>query len=157
MCAATAATFADANVGTSKLVTAAGIALSAGTGGDASGNYTLNGVTTATTHANITALIVTAAVTASNKPYDGTTNATITACTLSGVLPADATKVMCAATAATFADANVGTSKLVTYAALSRSAGTGGDASGNYTLNGVTTATTHANITALIVTAAVTA
>jgi Uri superfamily endonuclease len=95
---------------------------------------------------------VTASVTASNKTYDSNTTATITGCTLSGVLAADTANVTCSAAGPnTFADKNVGTSKTVTATNISLS----GSASGKYQLSS-TSATTTANITAraLTVTAA---
>src|SRR6185436_4878277 len=88
-CAAAGGTFATAAAGNGKTVTATGIALS----GSALGHYTLNGVTTATALANITPLTVTAAVTADNKPYDGTTSPTSTGCRLTGVLAGDTANV----------------------------------------------------------------
>src|SRR5206468_8241555 len=65
------ASFADPYVGAAKPVSVSGIAIS---GADAA-NYTAN--TAASTTAHITAATVTALVTANNKVYDGTTNATI--------------------------------------------------------------------------------
>ena len=64
----------------SKTVTATALTLS----GAQAGNYSLN-TTTATTTANITAAQVTPAITVSNKTYDGTIAATLTACSLAGV------------------------------------------------------------------------
>src|SRR5205085_24322 len=95
----------------------------------------------ATTTANITAKTLTATVTAANKVFDGTTTATVTGCTLSGVIGGDV--VTCAWGPATFDTPNAGTGKLVTVTGLTR----GGAASGNYTLAS-TTATTTATITA---------
>ena len=92
---------------------------------------------------------MTPTVTAANKPYDGTTSATLTSCTLSGVLGGDV--VTCTGTAA-FATASVGAGKTVTVSGLTLS----GAAAGNYTL-ATTTATTTAAITALTVTPTVAA
>jgi hypothetical protein len=85
---------------------------------------------------------VTPSVTAGNKTYDGTTTATITGCTLTGVIGSD--QVSCAASSATFAGANVGTGITVTATGITLS----GSAAGNYTLTS-TTATTSANINML--------
>ena len=82
-CTGTAA-FATAGVGAGKTVTVSGLTL----GGAAAGNYTLAS-TTATTTATITAVALTPAVTAANKVYDGTLGATLTSCTLTGVLGGD--------------------------------------------------------------------
>jgi hypothetical protein len=140
-----AATFESANAGANQTVIASGLTL---TGGAAAGNYVL-GTTTAATTASITALPVTPAVTAADKPYDGTAAAILTSCTVDGVVSGDV--VACAGTA-TFADANVGTGKTVTANGLSLT----GAAAGNYVLT-TTTATTTAAVTALAVTPLVTA
>jgi hypothetical protein len=136
-------TFADKNVGTGKTVTAS-LSL---TGGDA-GNYTLNGVTTATATANITAKALVGTFTANDKVYDGNTSATTASSSLPGVISPDAVTLTVAPP--TFDTKNVGTGKTVT-AALSLS---GADA-GNYSVNG--TATTTAAITALAITGSITA
>ena len=97
---------------------------------------------------------VTANVTASNKTYDRTNAATVTSCTLTGVLTGDVGNVGCSAAGpSTFSDANVGNAKTVTATGITLS----GAAAGNYTLNGVTTATTTANITTAALTATLTA
>src|SRR6202030_3998624 len=73
------ATFASANASpAAQTVTATGITLT----GTTAGNYTLGTNTTATTTAKINAKPVTASIAASDKPYDGTNAATITACTI---------------------------------------------------------------------------
>ena len=83
--------------------------------------------TTATTTAAITALTVTPSIVVANKVYDGTAGATVTSCTLSGVLGGDV--VSCTGTAA-FDSAAVGTGKTVTVSGLALS----GAAAGNYAL-----------------------
>ena len=83
---------------------------------------------------------LTASVTAANKTYNGNTNATITSCALTGVVSGDT--VTCSATAATFADANVGVGKTVTATGITLA---GVDA-GKYTLSN-SSATTTADIT----------
>src|SRR5262249_6899008 len=72
------ASFADRYVGTAKPVTVNGISIS---GTDAA-NYSAN--STASTTANITTATVTSQVTANNKVYDATTNATIATRSLTG-------------------------------------------------------------------------
>jgi YDG domain-containing protein/Big-like domain-containing protein len=131
----TSAAFTDKNVGTGKTVNVSGISIS----GTDSGNYTLNGVTTVTTTANITQRTLNVSATGMNKVYDGTTSATVTLSDdrVSGDMLTDSY------TSATFTDRNVGTGKTVNVSGISI---TGPD-SGNYTLNGVTTETTTANIT----------
>ena len=77
------ATFNDKAVANGKTVTLAGATL---TGSDA-GNYVLDSV--ATTTANITALHISGSFTAANKPYDGTTTASVLTRSVSGVLSGD--------------------------------------------------------------------
>jgi type II secretory pathway pseudopilin PulG len=86
----------------------------------------------------VTPETLSAAVTASNKTYDGTPTATVSSCTLS---PAPA-GISCAATAASFAQSNVGNSLVVTATGLTLS----GALAVDYTLSN-TTANTTANIT----------
>jgi filamentous hemagglutinin family protein len=94
-------------------------------------------------------LTLTGSITAANKTYDGTTAATITDRTLSGVLGSDVVNYV--GGTANFSDKNVGVNKLVTATGLGLS---GADA-GNYTVN--TTATTTADISALTILGSVTA
>ncbi|MBS1528171.1 MAG: filamentous hemagglutinin, partial [Bacteroidetes bacterium] len=128
------ATFASANAGTGIAVTVTGYTIS----GANAGNYTLTQPTGLT--ANITAktLTVSGAV-ASNKTYDGTTNASVTGGTLTGVISPD---VVTVSATGTFATANVGTGIIV---ALSLS----GANAGNYTLAqpGITANITQAALT----------
>src|SRR6266545_3576027 len=95
---------------------------------------------------------VTASATASNKTYDGSATATITSCTLSGVLAGDSANVSCSAASASFSDTNAGDGKAVTASGIALS----GNTSGNYALSS-TTATTTANINRKSVTASITA
>lgn len=112
--------FVDKNVGVGKLISVSGFSLS----GTKSGNYTL---TQPSLTANITAknLTVTGAV-AQNKPYDGSTAATITGATLVGVISPDAVTV---SGGGTFAQSNVG-SGISVIANLSL----GGTDAGNYSI-----------------------
>ena len=64
-------------MGTGKTVTVTGLALT----GPAAANYSLSS-STLTTTGMIASLVVTPAVTASSKTYDGTTTATLTSCTV---------------------------------------------------------------------------
>ncbi|MDQ0639576.1 gliding motility-associated-like protein [Pedobacter sp. W3I1] len=128
------ASFANANVGTAKTVSAAGLSLT----GSKSANYNLTGV--ATTTANITTKNITGTFTADNKAYDGNTTATILTRTLTGVITADVADVTLTGGTANFADANIGTGKTVTSAGMTLA----GSKSANYNLTGV--ATTTANI-----------
>ncbi len=132
---ANTATFADKNVGSGKTVSISGVQL---TGTDAS-NYALTN-TSATATAAITAKNITATFNASNKVYDGLTNATV-AGTSSGIEGSDA--VTFTHTAATFNDKHVGVNKTVSISGITM----GGAGAGNYTLAN-TTATSYANVTA---------
>jgi outer membrane protein OmpA-like peptidoglycan-associated protein len=124
------ATFSSKTVGNTKTVTATGIAL---TGTDAA-NYTQNSI--ATTTANITARGLTVSVSASNKTYDGNTDASVTY-TDDRV----AGDLLTVSGTSTFSSKTVANGKTVTATGISLS---GTDAA-NYTHN--TTATTTANIT----------
>jgi hypothetical protein len=91
---------------------------------------------------SVSQVTLTASVTAANKVYDGGATATLTGCTLAGVILADTGKVTCSAAAAAFAPYNVGSGITVTATGITL----GGSAAGNYTLLS-TQATTTANIT----------
>ncbi|HSZ54922.1 MAG TPA: YDG domain-containing protein [Tepidisphaeraceae bacterium] len=135
----TSAAFSDQNVGNGKTVTVSGIALS----GAGAGNYT-PASTTASTTANITAKNLTVSgVTASNKPYDGTTAATLNfgSAALVGVVTGDTVTLNTASATGTFASKVVANNVTVTVAGLALS----GAQATNYTL---TQPTTTANITA---------
>jgi gliding motility-associated-like protein len=137
----TGATFNNKNIGTSKAVTVSGITL---TGTDA-GNYTLTSAT-ATGTASITVRSLTISATASDKVYDGNTNAIINL--IDNRLSGD--NFIVNKTLATFNDKNVGSGKIVNISGINL---TGADAS-NYNLTNTTTSGT-ATITArnLIITA----
>jgi hypothetical protein len=129
--------FADKAVGTSKVVTVAGLTL----GGTAAGNYLL---TQPTTTAAITAKGLTVAnITASDKVYDGTTAATlnVSSASLVGAVSGDNVTLNTSGATGTFSDKEIGTGKTVTITGLTIS---GSDAA-NYTL---TQPTTTASITA---------
>ena len=119
-------TFATKNVGTGITVTVSGLALA---GADAA-NYAISEPTTT---ANITpAAINVTGVTAANKPYDGTTAATLntTGATLEGVAQGDTVTLVTTGASGVFATKGVGTGITVIVSGLSIS---GADAS-NYTL-----------------------
>jgi len=118
--------FADKTAGAGKTVTATGVGL---TGADAA-NYDLTAVATAV--ADILRKTLTGALTASNKTYDGSTQAT-GSISLTGVIAGD--EVSAGGTYA-FADRNAGVGKTVTAAGVAL---TGADAA-NYDLASVSTA-----------------
>ncbi len=129
------AAFVSPNAASPQTINVTGIAIS---GGTHAGNYQL-GNTTISGSANILVKSVTGSFTAANKIFDGTTAATITGRTLSGVV--GGTDVTLSGGTATFSDANVGQNKTVT--------GTGFTLAGaqkdNYAL-AATTLTTTASI-----------
>jgi trimeric autotransporter adhesin len=130
----TTAGFSDKNVGTNKTVTVFGLIIS----GADSDSYTLTN-STVTTTANIAAKVLHVAATGVNKPYDATTNATVT---LSDNHVAG-DSITDTYTSAYFSDPTVGLGKTIGVTGIAVS---GSDAP-NYSLAN-TTATAQANITA---------
>ncbi|SMB81731.1 filamentous haemagglutinin outer membrane protein, partial [Hymenobacter roseosalivarius DSM 11622] len=126
------ATFATAAVANGKAVNVTGLGVS-------SSNYTLTQPTGLT--ANITAKQLTPMITASNKVYDGTTAATLSSQSLTGMVTGE-TAVTLVVGAKSFDNANVGT-RTVTASNLSL----GGTQASNYSLAINTTVSTSANIT----------
>ena len=146
--AATSANFADKNVGTNKVVTIIGATL---TGADA-GNYSYTAFPSSfTTTASITARALVGTVTVANKVFDGNAYGTITARTLTGVVPGDVVSYLSNTgyEKASFVDKHVGTAKTATALSLYLS---GADAA-NYTVNSVATTTSTISPFALTVTA----
>jgi hypothetical protein len=129
------ATFASKNVGTHQ-VTVPGISIASGADQN---NYALSN-TQATDDASITPAPLEPHITASNKVYDATTSATITAVTVTGAIMSDIVTI--SGGTATFADKNVGSQKTVTGTGFSL----GGAGAGNYELV-PNEATTKADIT----------
>jgi len=131
-------TFVNKNVGTGKSVSTSGFTL----GGTDASNYTL---TQPTLTANITAASLTVSgVTANNKVYDRTTEATLNTggASLSGVFGEDVVSLISTGATGTFANKNVGSAKVVSTTGFA----IGGSDSGNYT---VTQPTTIADITGI--------
>ncbi len=125
--------FADKNVGTGKTVT-----LASTYGGADAGNYTITGQATATADITTASLAV-SGITAGNKVYDATTDATVdtSGAAFAGLLGSDSVTV---SATGSFADKHVGTGKSVTLASTY-----GGADVGNYTITDQ--ATTTADIT----------
>ncbi|OJI04080.1 YDG domain-containing protein, partial [Polynucleobacter sp. MWH-Adler-W8] len=136
------ATFASINAANGIAVTS-----TASIAGGAASNYTL--VQPAAITANITpkALTVTGTV-VSNKTYDGTNAATVTAGALSGVISADTANVILTR-AASFSSSNAGSAIPVTM-----SNSISGSAAGNYTLTQPSGITANISTKALTITAA---
>jgi hypothetical protein len=118
-------TYNTSNVGTNLTLTVSpGYTINDGNGGK---NY--SPVTTATVNTGvIKPAPVTASIAAANKYYDGTPTATITNCSLAGVLAADTGNVTCSASGATFSSPNAGTWTVTATVSLA------GTAAGNYAL-----------------------
>ncbi len=128
--------FDDKNVANEKPVTIGTITF-AGSDFD---NYTIENLPGSDALADIYPQPITGSITAANKTYDGTRNATILARTLTGVFGTD--DVHYVGGTATFDTADIGNDKTVTAIELSLS----GDDAGNYTVNPI--AETTANILA---------
>ena len=128
----TTGTFSSKNVGSRTVTTDMKV-----TGADAT-NYLVQQPVGLS--ATITVKSITPNVTASNRQYDGTTNATTTINGSGGVIAGDT--VTFTRTSSQFDDKNVGTGRTVTVMGI----GKGGADAGNYVLAS-TSATTTANIT----------
>jgi hypothetical protein len=133
-------TLVTKNVGAQALSSAGSLTL--GNGSGLASNYTLTG---ATGSVNISKLAISVAATASNKVYDGNTNAAVATLGSSGVFAGDS--VTFADTSATFANKNAADGKTVTVSGITDA----GTDAGNYTLTN-TSATALANITPLGIT-----
>jgi hypothetical protein len=138
---ASTGTFSDKNAGTAKTVS-----LSNTLSGTDLGNYSIT--QQASTTADITKKDVTLeSLTASNKTYDGNTNATITAGTISGTVTGETLAV---SGTGTFDTKNAGTNKTVTVSnvtSLTKANGDNGGDWNNYNLTTTGSKTTTANIT----------
>ncbi len=124
----------DGNVGTGKTVQVSGLTLT----GTNAGNYT---ITQPTTTADITQAGLTVTFIAADKPYDGTTTADISSCTVAPKFSGDVVGCGFGSATADFDDANAGTNKAVTGTGFTL---TGAD-QGNYEIDTVNTA--HADVT----------
>lgn len=125
------ASFDTKHVGITKPVDASVASFSLG-GADA-GNYEIATVTTS--YADIEAIPLTITFTAANKPYDGTSAATITSVTPAGIIAPD---VVTLTGVANFSDPAVGNGKTVTAVFT-----IGGANGGNYYVGSVGTATAN--------------
>ena len=126
--------FANANVGTGKTINIT----SSHSGADVN-NYTVTDQSTTT--ANITAKVLTATASASNKTYDGATTA-LTSLTLSGLIGSE---TLGQTVASTFDNKNVGTGKTVTVNSITLADGSNGGLAANYSISAGQTTT--ANVT----------
>jgi hypothetical protein len=140
------ASFADKNVGTSKLVTVSGLSIS---GPDAANYKLVSDAARAT--ADILARAITVTAVADSKVYDGNTTATLytAGVTLVDVVPGDVVTVNTAGATGAFTNPDVGRGKTVWVSGLTLS----GTDAGDYTLAQPTTTadiTQASSITALV-------
>ncbi len=120
-----AGNFVDKNAGTGKLVRATGYTIA----GTDAGNYILSAQPTGLSADITLATLTITGITAGNKIYDGTTSATLTGGTLSGIINSD--DVTLTDGKGEFADKNAGTGKTVTAAGFAIA----GTDAGNYILS----------------------
>ncbi len=139
-----AETYDTPNAGTGKTMSVSAYTVNDGNSG---GNYAVTTVTDTT--GVINPLGITATLTASDKTYDATPAATITTCTLNGVLASDVGKVGCTGSSATFASVNVGMWKVTATVTLSGTAPT----PGNYSVTSPATTTASISKAPLTITA----
>jgi len=148
--AATAA-FNTKDVATANTVTVSGVTLSDGTYGGLASNYSLANGQTAS--AGITQKVLTATASATNKVYDGTTTASATLGSLTGLI---GTETVGTTAAASFNTKDVTTANVVTVGGVTLSDGTNGGLASNYTLSSGQTATASIATKALTATASAT-
>ncbi|WP_312440426.1 YDG domain-containing protein [Janthinobacterium sp.] len=128
----TKAAFSDKNAGTGKAVTISFLTL----GGTDAANYTL-ATTTATGTGTITPKALTiAGMSAINKVYDGSTKATLSGGSISGLVGSETLGVT--GLSASFDDKNAGTGKTVTATGATLVNGSGGGLAANYTISNPT-------------------
>ncbi|MBL8482883.1 MAG: autotransporter-associated beta strand repeat-containing protein, partial [Rhodocyclaceae bacterium] len=144
------ASFADANAGTAKTVTATGYSLADGTNGGLASNYELTS-TSATTSADIARKLLTiTGLAAAGKTYDGTAAVTIT--DWGGVATGVNSETLTLNHGtASFSDANAGIAKTVTATGYSLADGANGGLASNYDLSS-SSATTTADIARKVLT-----
>ena len=134
-------TFNNKNVGTGKTVTVNLITLADGTNGGLAANYSISAGQTTT--ANVTAKALTVSgITASNKVYDSTTNAT-TVLSFSGLIGSE---TIINNNSSTFDNKNIGTGKTVTVNSITLVDGSNGGLASNYSIS--SGQTTTANVSA---------
>jgi len=127
--------FTDPNAGTGdKSVTVSGLTVSDGNGG---GNYAITYVDNTTSTIDPAALTFTGTV--AEKTYDGTTAATLSGYTLTGLVGSQTLNVSVGS--ANFADQNAGTNKPVAIGGITLSDGTNGGLAANYTMSAAASAT----------------
>jgi subtilisin family serine protease len=134
-CSGSGATFSSSSASASPKTVTATVTLS----GTAASKYAVTNP--ATTTATINPKPITAVLTANDKTYDGSNAATISACSMTGVLAADTANVTCTGSSATFASSNASASPQTVTATVTLS----GTASGNYSVTSPATTTAKIN------------
>ncbi|MDC0976295.1 YDG domain-containing protein, partial [Alphaproteobacteria bacterium] len=139
-------TFNNKNVGTNKTVTVNSITLADGSNGGLASNYSIS--TGQTTAANVTAKALTVSgITASNKTYDGGTNATTTL-SFSGFIGSETINNI---NSSTFDNKNIGTAKAVTVNSITLVDGNNGGLASNYSISSGQTTTADVSVKQLTV------
>ena len=134
-------TFNNKNAGTGKTVTVNSITLADGSNGGLAANYSISTGQTTTANVNAKALTV-SGITASNKVYDSTTNAT-TVLSFSGLIGSETINNT---NSSTFDNKNIGTGKTVTVNSITLVDGSNGGLASNYSIS--SGQTTTANVSA---------
>ena len=145
--ASLAGAFADKNAGSGKAVSITGGTLSNGSNGGLASNYSVDPVSGLTAGIAQKALSVTG-VAAANKVYDGTTKASVTGGSLSGLVGGETLGLY--GLSGAFGDKNAGTGKAITVSGATLADGTG--LASNYTISnptGVTANITQATISSV--------
>ncbi|WP_426056732.1 YDG domain-containing protein [Janthinobacterium sp. PSPC2-1] len=145
--ASLAGAFADKNAGSGKAVSITGGTLSNGSNGGLASNYSVDPVSGLTAGIAQKALSVTG-VAAANKVYDGTTKASVTGGSLSGLVGGETLGLY--GLSGAFGDKNAGTGKAITVSGATLADGTG--LASNYTISnptGVTANVTQATISSV--------
>ena len=124
--ASIAAEFADANAGAGKAVTLTGLALT----GSRSGNYELNAVSGVTGTVQPISVTI-SGMSAADKVYDASRNATVSGGAVSGVLSGDTVQIDVSGATFLFNSKDVGTGKAVAASGVAL----GGSSAINYTLS----------------------
>ena len=143
---ATSASFADKNAGSGKTVTASGLTL----GGLDAANYNLTANSGSGSGAITPKALTISGMSAVNKAYDGSTKATLSGGSVSGLVGSETVGVT--GLSATFADKNAGTGKSVTATGATLADGGNGGLAANYTISNPTGLSANITPKALTVT-----
>ncbi|MBS7778532.1 MBG domain-containing protein [Acidovorax sp. CCYZU-2555] len=127
--------FANANAGSNKPVTVSGVTLANGSNGGLASNYSVTNPTGLSADITPKPLTVTG-MNASDKVYNGTSEATLTGGTLSGFVGSET--VSFSGQTGSFANPNAGSSKPVTVSGITLANGSNGGLAANYSVTSPT-------------------